>query len=714
MFFAEALIGLDFETYGSVDLRTHGLNRYMEDPYFTPLIAHTYGHMSGLTQSFDFVLKDRDSERDNLRDLLRDKCIVAHNAPFEKLCLKMLGIDIRPDRIVDSAVVARAVGASSKLEVAAPQLLNVNKLATGKHLIKLFSIPGKLQEANGSPAFDPDIVQLYPDEWVDFGEYCGVDAKLGLGIVVNYHGQVSQQERRYAELTMKMNERGWFVDMAAVERMQELYEKNKNVQLNWFRTTYEEGDVPDEYLNFNSFPQLQRWCANRGVKAKSFDEAHVEKMIATIDARLAKGGLPAEKLDNLYEVRDLLVTKQVLGGSSLKKLVTITNQRSLHDDRLRDQYLHVGAGQTYRTSGRGVQMQNLKRLADQQNMGDLWDPAHRWDNQMLATNLRQVFKAQHPDGRLVVGDFASVESRGLAYLAGEEWKLDAYWDGLDLYKVQAEKMFNVPYDSVDKQQRQTGKVGELSCGYGAGSGAVQNFAAGMGVKLTEQEATALVRDWRDANPNILQLWDKLDSTLRQLLERKAGLSTVMIGNDLKVAFEAINTPASLEDQVGVAKVQSVAMRLYDSDGGLFLTRYLHGCYLRGSNIGYFKPTDLLSGDLWKNHYRDPKTKEIRFYTVYGGKLAGLLTQSLCRELFFNSLQLLDTALAQVSNARCIGQFHDEIVVEWQPESFEDADLWLVPVGLDRTKRMMEEAMSTTQFANFPLMAEVKDDHRYTK
>ena len=56
----------------------------------------------------------------------------------------------------------------------------------------------------------------------------------------------------------------------------------------------------------------------------------------------------------------LLETKQVMGGSSLKKLQTMidTSART----RLHDQYLHCGAGATYRTTGRGVQMQNLKRL----------------------------------------------------------------------------------------------------------------------------------------------------------------------------------------------------------------------------------------------------------------------------------------------------------------------------------------------------------------
>ena len=119
----------------------------------------------------------------------------------------------------------------------------------------------------------------------------------------------------------------------------------------------------------------------------------------------------------------MLRTKQVLGGSSLKKLKVILDTVG-PDGVLRDQYMHCGAGQSFRTSGRGVQMQNLKRLPPQpRGIAELFDPQQDWTNEELAENVRQCFTAHHPQGSLIVGDFSSVESRGLAYLAGEQWKL---------------------------------------------------------------------------------------------------------------------------------------------------------------------------------------------------------------------------------------------------------------------------------------------------
>src|SRR5690606_10264330 len=117
------------------------------------------------------------------------------------------------------------------------------------------------------------------------------------------------------------------------------------------------------------------------------------------------------KLRSLEEVKALLETKQEIGGSTLSKLPKILDLVS-EDGRLRDQYMHVGAGQTFRTTGRGVQMQNLKKLdADIKDMSTLYDFEVEWSNGDMAGQLRQVFTASHEDGKIIVGDFSAVESR---------------------------------------------------------------------------------------------------------------------------------------------------------------------------------------------------------------------------------------------------------------------------------------------------------------
>jgi DNA polymerase bacteriophage-type len=697
-------IGLDFETYGGTDLPKHGLHRYVNCPTFKPLIACSWSNWSGRVESMTIdLVQDKDGV-ERLGDMIAGEQIVAHNAPFERAVLASMGIRLASDRFLDSAVLSRAVGGGSKLEVAAPQLLDSQKLDMGKHLIKKFSIPGKLQEANGSLEFDPDIIKLYPQEWESFKDYCMVDAKLGFRIVDRYRRTIPAKEWAFNDLTSMMNDNGWYVDLTDVRAMQRIYEINTEEQLLQFRDAYD----PKGELNFNSHPQLVAWCAARNVKAKSFDEANVVKMLELIRARIKKPHLTDEQKENLRQVIDLLLTKQMLGGSSLKKLATIENMVGT-DGRLHDSYLHIGAGQTWRTSGKGVQMQNLKRLGEPADMLLLHTDAGSWDNDELARNLRQVFRAEHPQGELIVGDFSSIESRGLAYAAGAEWKLQAYHLGSDMYKVLAAKIDGTSYDDVTKDRRQFGKVGELSCGYGAGGGAVKSFAEKMGTKLTEQEAGQLVTDWRGTNPEVLVLWELLDMLLKQVIEGSYTFAIRKMGYDLEVKFEHVTTPESLLRQHPGS--QSVRMSVLNQ-GDVFLERTFHGCYMRGNNVGYYKPTDLLSGDPWKNHYRHPTTKEIVFFTLYGGKLAGLLTQSLCRQMFFESLETLASTTLHVTNVKLIGQFHDEIVMEWQPEPFGGGQGFTIP--LDEAMKRMQHAMMTTKLRGFPLAADIKHDHRYTK
>lgn len=695
-------VGLDFETYSPVDLTVHGLDRYMAHPHFKVLRAGVVTpHGQGGVKRHDLDMVNYESNHSLLWDLLEDKIIVAHNVPFESGVLKKLGIEVDLSRFRDSAVVARAVGGGSKLEAAAPQLLSTDKMESGMKLIRVFSIPGKYQEVNGSTEFDPQITHDRADEWKEFGEYCVLDAELGLMLYSGWGSLLLQDEHVSEAITLRMNETGWPVDVHLVELMKDRYEENLRFLESRFRRNHNAQD-----LNLNSLKQLKEWCADRGIKASSFDQQNVERLIKAIDKKLGTLQIGDPKFHDYDSVLAMLHTKRELGGSALKKLDVILNNVS-EDGRLRDQYVHCGAGQTLRASGRSVQMQNLKRL-DQDNILDMAD-VMLMTNDQLAENMRQLFAAEHEDGELIVGDFSSVESRGLSWLAGAQWKLKAFREGLDLYKVQAQKIFNITYLEVGKSERQTGKVGELSCGYGAGAGAVGSFAAGMGVMMTEDECKQLVTDWRDANPEVVLFWEQLNKAMHQALV--TGIGTVRLLNGWSVQFNtALSTPQSLVDQVPGAK--SMWMELFDQHGQVQLRRVFHGVYMRGRNVGYHKPSKLKTGDLWKHGYFDPKTKEFRYYELYGGKLAGILTQSLCREIFYGCLQRVDTAFSPIKNVKVVGQFHDEIVLEWTPK---ETGSRFHEVSLAGAKDVLERCMSDEgPFTDFPLAADIKSAHRYIK
>lgn len=704
MFTHDNIIGLDFETYAFTSLPDHGLQRYVECDTFCALLAGVaiprHNGSAIERKRFDFVRSARYSD---LFPVLEDKYIVAHNAGFERAVLKAMGLDLPADRFIDSAVIARMAGAAGKLEAAGPQLLDIDKIEEGKQLMRLFSIakPDQVQRE-----FNPQLVEDNINQWFDYGNYCEVDAVIGLNLMLTIgmkENWFTIEEHANQAVTMEMNSLGWPVDIPLVEEMNRRYLENlESLEAEW----REENKEPE--LNFASHIQLKAWCQNRGIKANSFDEKNVAKLYARISKRLEQADdnsrpLDQEKYVAYCQVLSLLELKQALGGSSLKKLKTILDTVS-KDDRLRDQYLHIGAGQSYRTTGKGVQMQNLKRLSEVLDVETVHDLDAEWTNTDLATNIRQVFTSSHPQGQLIVGDFKSVESRMLGWLAGETWKIDAYRKGLDVYKVQAQRQFGGEYENITKDQRQFGKVGELSCGYQAGGEAVRAFAEGMGVILTEAESAQLVRDWRSANPATVIFWSNLETLIQECLEHTGWTQSLGAGA-LTIRLKNVSAPVSLQRLHPGCR--SMEVYVTDGRGVTRMRRVFHGIYRRGTNVGYYKPSELKSGELWKNHFTDPKTKQVKFYTIYGGKLAGIVTQSLCRELFFNCLRGTYLWCRKQPNLDLIGQFHDEIVLDWWPDPSG------VPLGhaLSNLGRHMSDAGWAS---GFPLEADIKHDYRYTK
>lgn len=693
-------IGLDFETFSGVDITKVGLDNYINHPDFMPLLGaiawRDFPSTEISTHLYDFV--QRRSPLNNFPgdlNLLVDggRTLAAHNSMFEKLVLNRQWSTQIPDtRIVDTAVLARCMGADSKLENAAPQLLDptMRKHTEGKRLIRKFSTGTRPTK---------DQVEDDPD-WKLYREYCRQDAKLSLLLAEKFAPILQEKELRYQQLTEQMNLVGWKVDLDIVDTMQRLYEENKAALLDNFQLRSD----PGRTLNLNSTVQLKKWCAERGIKANSFDEAHVSSLLTRLNKALQAGRFSGSKLADVQEVVEMLKVKQALGGSSLSKLPKI-KELTGPDGRLRHQYMHVGAGQSYRTSSVGVQMQNLKRL-DGNHLGDM-DSMEKnpgdWTNDKLAENLRQVFTATDPDGELVVGDFSSVESRGLAYVAGEDWKLDAYHKGQDLYRVLGAKIGGLTYDEVPKSHplRQTGKVGELACGYGAGAGAVASFAQGMGVEMTETEAGSLVTDWRSINPKVVKMWNDLNIALHDAV--KGGRTTFKLANGIAVRITPISTPESLQQIHPGARSLKAVMYVHNK---LFLSRVFRGCYLRGRDIIFHKASSKVNGPLWTDTYVNPKTKLLTYHKVYGGKLTGILIQSMCRQVFFNSLELLSKALDGTCTP-IVGQFHDEIVVDWNPQRSH--------LNLQQLIKIMHECMSDPgPLKGFPLEADIKHAHRYIK
>lgn len=706
--------GLDFETFSEVNLPLYGADNYRRHESFEPLCA-TLVYPDGVKKRYNFV-EDHEQMAVLLNDLEeaaeQNAQVACHNVGFERGVIDWMtqGQWTNMALFVDSAVMARMLGAGSRLAVASRQLTNAHKMEAGSNLMALFCWP---HDDYVKPDWEY-IQEHYAEEWEEFFLYCDVDAEgskeivdYGIELLTDLCAEdIWPRECELELLTYQQNRYGWKVDTESLEWMAKRSWANSEIAKAQFIASV------GKELNFKSPQQLKKFAEERGVKYTSLDKYHAPIVYEEVVELFEQEQDPEQK-EQYREVMTMLEIKLEIGGSTLTKIPTIQN-RVDDKDVVHDVYVHSGAGQSFRTTSLGVQMQNLAKLSGEiRDLETLKDYSAEWSNTDMASQFRQVFTAHDPEGELIVGDFSAVESRGLAFLAGEQWKLDAYEKKMDVYKVLVTKYNNISYEEVTTEMRPKGKYTELSCGYQAGGKAVKDLMLKYGFRMQLEETTEWVTDWRAANPAVTQLWKDLDDLLKRVVASRTE-RTIQIANGLQVRMIPFQLPT-------VARIQpnstSLCVQVLDSKSTPLVVRFIHGAYILDKGVAYYKASESLGLErpLWSNvnetatqkankGRKKGTNKKIVLNTIFGGKLTGILVQSFCRELFFDSLALLSERLEEVDNVNIVGQFHDEIVVDWRPGSW----------SLEKAMEVMEEAMSTCNIEGFPLVADIKHAYRYIK
>lgn len=249
-----------------------------------------------------------------------------------------------------------------------------------------------------------------------------------------------------------------------------------------------------------------------------------------------------------------------------------------------------------------------------------------------------------PGYDLLAADYANIEGRALAWLAGEQWKLDAFrafdeGKGPDLYLVAASRIYGKPIDEC-KPHRQTGKVSELSLGYQGGLGAFRQMEKNLGVKLglTDEQVQTAKEGWRNGHPKIVGFWYALErAALDAVLD--AGRTTWAGDSARQVCFRS---------------------------KGSFLWCRLPGGRVLCYPYPIVKQIETPWGELKDQvHYMtvDGTTNKWVETHTYGGKLAENVTQAVCRDLLAHSMRQVEAAGYPV-----VLHVHDEIVSE-VPEGF---------------------------------------------
>ena len=508
---------VDIETYSSEDIKA-GAFKYMEAPDFNILLI-AYAWDDGPVQMMDLTEPVDRAEWDTFCEFLTDPNTVkvAHNSAFERGAFaRELGRDMPPEEWEDTMILAAMNGLPMSLDDAGAALqLRDQKIKEGTLLINYFCKPCKPTIANGGRT--RNLPKHAPDKWERFAEYCRRDVEVCQAIYQKLHRfPVPDWERKVWALDARINERGVLVDQELAEAaiaVDEAFREEHTAELQKLTNL----DNP------NSVAQLKEWLEGVGVFADSLNKATVADL---------RSSVPDPTTRRVLELR------QLLGKTSTKKYEAMTTTAG-KDHRVRGLLQYYGAGRTGRWAGRLVQVQNLPQnhlddiglVRELVRARDLETLEMLFDNvpDVLSQLIRTAFVAK-PGHTLLVSDYAAIEARVIAYLAGEKWRMDVFAQGGDIYCSSASQMFKVPVvkHGENGHLRQKGKIAELACGYGGGVGASKAFGADK-MGLTEDEMQQIVTQWRQASPTIPRFWRDTENAARRALENPGRTFTLPCG-----------------------------------------------------------------------------------------------------------------------------------------------------------------------------------------
>ena len=507
------ILSIDIETYSDVDLTKCGVYAYSDSPNFE-ILLFAYAFDEEPTQIVDLACGEQLPER--VLGALGDPAITkaAFNAQFERTCIsRYLGRKLSPEgwqcTAVQSAMLALPLSLDNVGEV-----LNIQrkKLKEGADLVRFFSMPCKPTKANGGRTRNrPEDA---PEKWERFKTYCirDVDAEREIRQKL-WKFPIPESEMELYRMDQEINDRGILVDQQLVENA--VLCDNQYREMVTTRA-YELTGL----ANPNSPTQIKGWLAEHGVEAEKLDKKTVKGLISETDG----------------EVLEVLKLRLLMAKTSVKKYEAI--ERSVcSDGRVHGLLQFYGANRTGRWAGRLVQVQNLpqnhipdlelaRTLVKEQRFEDL-DLLYDSTPEVLSELIRTAFVPK-PGCRFIVADFSAIEARVLAWFAGEQWRLDTFAEGGDIYCASASKMFGVPVvkHGVNGHLRQKGKIAELALGYGGAVGALTSMGA-LDMGLQEEELQPLVSQWRNSNPHITKFWWEVDAAAIKAVKER---TEVMLGN----------------------------------------------------------------------------------------------------------------------------------------------------------------------------------------
>lgn len=621
-------LAIDIETYSDINLMKNGVYKYVDSDNFKILLL-AYAFDDEDVEVVDLESGEELPERVTSALLDKNTTKTAFNAQFERVALnKYLGV--RTENWDCTMVKAWSLGINGNLAVVGEVVgldEDKQKLAIGKKLIKLFCSPKTIRKNKKQISMLKDKPRVLPEdrpeEWQQFKKYCIRDVEVERDIrrKIEKFKDIETEKDLYV-LDQKINDIGVLIDLDMAEKAIQIDTEQTNRLTKIFQ------DVTG-LENPNSVSEIKKLIKLKtGKFIKSITKGNLEEL--------------KEKYKDNKEILTALKIREKLSKTSIskyKKMIEVTCK----DGRAKGLLQFYGAS-TGRWAGRLIQVQNLPQnhILDLDTArkviknGDLEFLEMMYDNasDILSQCIRPTIIP--PVGKkFIVSDFSAIEARVIAWIAGENWRLDVFKTHGKIYEASASQMFNVPIEEIDKGSplRQKGKVSELALGYQGSVGALKQMGA-LDMGLEEDELKPLVDTWRLKNPNIVRFWYKTEDKVKEAIVNR---STVQINKLIKVIYKS---------------------------GILFIE------LPSGRRIAYPKPR-LVDHDKFPGKMkitfegRNSTTKQWGTIDTYGGKLVENIVQATARDCLAYSMLQLDKL-----GYKMVMHVHDEVVIEVDKDADE--------------------------------------------
>ena len=620
------MITADYETYSDIDIKKVGAAVYAAHPS-TEVLSIAYDLANG--QGVHIWIPGMSPPQALFNALANGTHIEAHNSGFEFLIWNLVCVPrhawpwLYPKSVRCSQSKALANGLPAALDKMAVVLnTGAQKGSEGTRLIKKFSKPRKPTKANPSRRILPT------DDPLDFNNMLAyniqdVNTERENSAVIP---DLSPSELEVWQTDQVINQRGVHIDREGVEACISIVEQA------FSKYTQELQTLTGGAVNsVSEIQKFKKWLADNGSRLAKLDKDHVEAELKSTSV--------------IPEARRALEIRTILGSASVKKLYAM-QRYMMADDRIR-YVLNWYEGHTGRWTSSGPQFHNFPkaqiddvagalRIIKQRDLGIVerlyGDPLN-----VVAACLRGLITPA-PGADFICSDYKSIEAVVLAYLAGEQWRIDLYRRGGQTYETTAAMISGIPLKEILDHKVKTGKhhplrasmgkIPDLSSGYQGAVGAWKKAGADK-FYTTDDEGTIdekIKRDvnkWRAANKNIVNFWYSIQNT----------------------AQDAIQYPGREFTRHG--------LKFHMDKGALLIT------LLSGRNLVYqearISPTgkygdEIIYKGMVKGHWVDIPT--------YGGKLTENIVQATARDILAHALVNLEKVGYPV-----VLHFHDEILSE---------------------------------------------------